>query len=193
VLKGDKKLGTDMHTINAKLIGCDRDTAKTFFYAMIYGSGDLNLGAVIGKNAAAGKAARERLMKGVPALGALVKAVHAKVAQRGYLVGLDGRHLKARAQNAALNTLLQSAGAVQMKRGLVILVDKLTEKGWEWGKDYAIVGLIHDEWQANVLPEKAEEYGETAAQSIRDAGTYYSFGCPLDGQYEVGDNWADTH
>jgi hypothetical protein len=193
VLRGDKKIGTDMHTINAKLIGCDRDTAKTFFYAMIYGSGDPNLGAVIGKNAGAGKAARERLMKGVPALGALVKAVHAKVEQRGYLVGLDGRRLRARAKNAALNTLLQSAGAVQMKRGLVILVDQLTEKGWVWGKDYAIVGLIHDEWQSNVLPEKAEEFGEVAARSIRDAGTYYDFKCPLDGQFKVGKTWKDTH
>jgi DNA polymerase I len=193
VLKGDKKLGTDMHTINAKLIGCDRDVAKTFFYAMIYGSGDPNLGAVIGKNAAAGKAARERLMKGVPALGALVAAVHKRVETKGYLIGLDGRRLRARAKNAALNTLLQSAGAVQMKRGLVILYDRLTSEWWEWGKDYSIVGLIHDEWQANVIPAKAEQYGQRAVQSIRDAGSYYAFKCPLDGQFKIGENWADTH
>jgi DNA polymerase-1 len=193
VLKGDKSKGTDMHTINAKLIGCDRDTAKVFFYAMIYGSGDQNLGVILGKSAAAGKAARERLMKGVPALGKLVEAIHKRVEKRGYLVGLDGRRLVARAKNAAVNTLLQSAGAVQMKRGLVILYDRLTEYGWEWGEVYTIVGLIHDEWQANVLAECADDYGEMAAQSIRDAGAFYNFLCPLDGQYKKGASWAETH
>lgn len=193
VLKGDKSKGTDMHTINAKLIGCSREVAKVFFYAMIYGSGDANLGVILGKSAAAGKAAKERLMKGVPALGKLVKAIEAAIETRGYLVGLDGRRLVARAKNAAVNTLLQSAGAVQMKRGLVILYDRLIERGWKWGEDFAIVGLIHDEWQANVTPDRADDYGEAACQSIRDAGTYYSFLCPLDGQYQKGASWAATH
>lgn len=197
ILRGDKKNGTDMHTLNAKAIGCDRDTAKTFFYAMIYGSGDANLGSVIGvqgkKARLAGAAAKDRLMKGVPALGKLVQAVGAKVAKRGYLIGLDGRRLKARSANAALNTLLQSAGAIQMKRGLVILVKSLSEAGLEWGRDYTIIGLIHDEWQANVRPEHVETYGELAVQAIRKAGEFYNFGCPLDGQWQKGMSWKETH
>lgn len=197
VLKGDKSNGTDMHTLNAKAIGCSRDAAKVFFYAMIYGAGDQKLGETLGfsgrRAAMEGKKARENLMKGVPALGSLVAAVRSRVEKRGYLIGLDGRRLTVRSPNAALNTLLQSAGAVQMKRGLVILFDRLIEAGWKWGADFAIVGLIHDEWQASVLPEKAEKYGELAAQSIRDAGTFYSFGCPLDGQYQIGQTWKDTH
>jgi DNA polymerase-1 len=193
VLKGDKSKGTDMHTLNAKAIGCSRDDAKVFFYAMIYGAGDAKLGETLKKGAAAGRVARANLMQGVPALGALVKAVHNRVETKGFLVGLDGRRLKARAKNAALNTLLQSAGAVQMKRGLVILWDALIAKGWEFGREFALVGLIHDEWQANVRPELADEYGQIAAQSIRDAGTYYSFKCPLDGQYQKGASWKDTH
>jgi DNA polymerase I-like protein with 3'-5' exonuclease and polymerase domains len=197
VLKGDKSNGTDMHTLNAKAIGCDRETVKTFFYAMIYGSGDYNLGVVLGasgrKATGVGKRGRDDLMKGVPALGKLVKAVEKRVEKRGYLIGLDGRRLQARAKNAALNTLLQSAGAVQMKRGLVLLYDALTAKGWEFGKEYSIVALVHDEWQTNVFPQLADEYGQAAVQAIRDAGTFYNFGCPLDGQYDKGENWKETH
>ena len=201
VLRGDKAAGTDMHTINMRSISrvfkCDRDTAKTFFYAMIYGSGTTNLGVVLG--APAGKArsigseAKASLLNGVPALGQLVSKVEAKIEKNGYLVGLDGRRLFTRSKNAALNTLLQSAGAVQMKRGLVILVDELTAKGWSWGKEFSIVGLIHDEWQANVLPDLADEYGQTAADAIRKAGEFYSFRCPLAGNYDKGSNWAETH
>lgn len=192
VLKGDKSQGTDMHTLNSKLVGCDRDTVKVFFYALIYGAGDGKLGEILG-NARKGKAARQRLMDGLPALGKLVNAVKNRIAKRGFLIGLDGRRLHARSENAALNTLLQSAGAVQMKRGLVILYDTLFAKGWEFGREYAIVGLIHDEWQANVKPELAQEYGEAAAEAIRAAGRYYSFRCPLDAQFQVGANWSETH
>jgi len=194
VLHGDKSSATDMHSINAKAIGCSRDDAKVFFYAMIYGAGDAKLAETLGqKSPAYGKQAREKLMKGVPALGGLIQGVQSRIAEVGFLRGLDGRRLRTRSKNAALNTLLQSAGAVQMKRGLVLLVDALTAKGWEFGREYAIVGLIHDEWQANVLPELAAQYGVTAVQSIRDAGTFYSFKCPLDGQSKVGLSWKDTH
>ena len=31
VLEGKKEDGTDMHTLNAKALGCDRNTAKTWF------------------------------------------------------------------------------------------------------------------------------------------------------------------
>jgi DNA polymerase I len=193
VLRGDKSRGTDMHTLNAKAIGCSRDEAKVFFYAMIYGAGDAKLGETLGKDAAYGKKARENLMKGVPALGALIKAVQDKMERVGYITGLDGRRLRARSRNAALNTLLQSAGAVQMKRGLVLLYDRCIERGWEWGKDFAIVALVHDEFQASVRPELADEYGQIAVQAIRDAGSFYSFKCPLDGQYKIGGSWKETH
>lgn len=198
VLRGDKAKGTDMHTINAKAILAARDVAKVFFYAMIYGSGDPNLGnilGVVGKRASsAGAQARAALMRAVPALKKLVDAVGNAVDKRGYITGLDGRRLRARAKNAALNTLLQSAGAVQMKRALVILYDALTGSlQWQFGREFAIVGLIHDEWQASVMPQYANDYGRLAVSAIRDAGSYYSFRCPLDGQYEKGQTWAETH
>ncbi len=193
VLRGDKAEGTDMHTINATLLGCDRETAKVFFYAMIYGAGIAKLAAILGVSVKEAAIRKERLLNGVPALGALIKAVAAKIEKQGYVVGLDGRRLVTRSANAALNTLLQSAGAIQMKRGLVILYDTLTTLGWKWGRDFTIVGLIHDEWQSNVRPELAEEFGARAVTAIRDAGSFYSFRCPLDGQFKVGQTWRDTH
>jgi DNA polymerase-1 len=192
VLEGDKAHGTDMHSINARAIGCDRDTAKVFFYAMIYGAGDRKLGEIVG-NPNQGTAAKKRLMKGVPALGALIKTVQRRIDTRGYIVGLDGRRLHARSTNAALNTLLQSAGAIQMKRALVILYDTLTNLGWRFGEEYSIVGLIHDEWQANVKPNLETAYRAVAEESIREAGRYYSFKCPLDAQSKAGANWSETH
>ena len=197
VLRGNKSVGTDMHTINARFMSSTRDAAKIFFYAMIYGSGDHNLGTVLGivgrAASTAGKAARAALMKGVPALGKLFKAVEKKFRQQKFITGLDGRPLSAKAMNAILNTLLQSAGAIQMKRGLVILYDSLEAKGWRFGDEYAIALLVHDELQASVRPHLADEYGETASEAIRAAGRFYNFRCPLDAQYNKGATWRETH
>jgi len=41
--------------------------------------------------------------------------------KKGWVTGLDGRKLHIRSEHSALNTLLQSAGAVVMKKALVLL------------------------------------------------------------------------
>ncbi|MDX0139276.1 DNA polymerase [Sinorhizobium meliloti] len=199
VLEGKKELGTDMHTMNAKALGCDRDTAKTWFYAFIYGSGDFNLGCILGVKGTkqqitnAGKTSRAKFLKALPALNKLVSAVKAKCKTQGWIKGLDGRVLNVRSEHSALNTLLQSAGAIQMKRALVILDNQLQEMGLIPGVHYEFVGNIHDEWQIEVDEDKATLVGKTAANAIRLAGEYYQFRCPLAGNYDVGNNWNETH
>jgi len=198
ILEGKKEDGTDMHTLNAKALGCDRDTAKTWIYAMLYGSGDYNLGFVLGVRgsqaqvAGAGKAARNKLMKAFPALKKLVDACKARAGD-GKLKGLDGRFVPIRSAHSALNTLLQSAGAIIMKKGLVILDANLQELGLTPGVHYEFVGNIHDEWQISCNPDISELVGKTATQAILLAGEALGFRCPLKGNYDVGSNWAETH
>lgn len=190
VLKGDKSAGTDMHSINSRVLGCDRDTAKTWFYAFIYGAGNSKLGSILGKGAQAGGVSRKRFLQSLPALAQLTQRVSERASSRGFLLGLDGRRLAVRSSHSALNTLLQSAGAVFMKQALVILDQHLQDM--IPGK-YEFVANVHDEWQIEVDEEHAEYVGQSAVQSIRDAGAHYDFKCPLDGNYTVGRTWADTH
>ena len=202
VLEGNKALGTDMHTMNAKALSlsetsiCTRDTAKTWFYAFIYGSGDQNLGKILGYPGdlmKIGRRARANFLKALPALKKLIDAVQAKAKAQGWIKSLDGWHLVVRSQHSALNTLLQSAGAIQMKRALVILDNALQAMGFVPGVHYEFVANVHDEWQIEVDEDKAEIVGQTAADAIRLAGEYYGFRCPLAGNYDVGETWNDTH
>ena len=39
----------------------------------------------------------------------------------------------------------------------------------------------------------ADEVGKLAVQSIKDAGSYFNFRCPLDAEFKIGKTWADTH
>lgn len=198
VLEGDKSQGTDMHSVNARALECDRPTAKVWFYAFVYGAGDAKLGFILGaKNPTQakklGKQSRRKFLKNLPALGKLVEAVKGRVNQKGFLKGLDGRRLRIRSDHAALNTLLQSAGAIIMKEALVILDADLQAAGYVPGVNYEFVGNIHDEWQIEADEEIAEDVGRTARAAIQKAGETLSFKCPLDGDYKIGDSWANTH
>lgn len=199
VLEGKKEEGTDMHTLNARALGCERETAKTWFYAFIYGAGDYKLGlTVMGlasrpKLIAAGKRDRAKFLAGLPAMGKLVKAVGRAIKTRGFLFGLDGRKLRIRSEHAALNTLLQSAGAVLMKKAQVILDADLQAAGLVPGRDYEFVITYHDEWQIESLPHLAKQVGALAADAIRKAGEFFAFRCPLKGNFDIGNNWAETH
>lgn len=184
----------DIHTVNQKAAGLPtRDNAKTFIYAFLYGAGDEKIGQIIGKGKSAGRKLKKQFLAKTPALAKLKDAVERVVKKRGYLIGLDGRHLKIRSTHAALNTLLQSAGALIMKKALVILDKSLQDKGYVPGRDYEFLANVHDEWQIEALPEIAEDVGKTAVEAIRKAGEHFKFRCQLDGEYRVGKSWAETH
>lgn len=143
---------------------------------------------------------KAKFLKNLPALKTLLNRVKAKVKQKGYLLGIDKRVLKVREQYKALNVLLQSAGAIVMKKALCILYDDCVQRGWikdTWylspdDKVYFVLN-IHDEYQAEVKPEIVDEYSKLAVQAIEKASKVLNYRCPLTGEAKVGSNWAETH
>ena len=184
----------DVHTVNQKAAGLEtRDQAKTFIYALLYGAGDEKIGNIAGGNAQLGQQLKRKFFSSLPALARLQTDVQRKVKHGGELKGLDGRILPIRSSHAALNMLLQSAGAVCMKVALIQLFHLLNGLRWQHGREYAFVANIHDEFQAEVTPDKAEVFGKLAVESIQHAGKQLKLNVPLDGEYKIGNNWAETH
>lgn len=193
---GEILLTGDIHTANQEAAGLTtRSQAKTFIYAFLYGAGDAKIGTVVGGDAAAGKRLKVKFLRSLPALGKLVESVkHA--ATRGYLIGLDGRQLHVRSSHAALNTLLQSAGALICKKWLLILEEDLQAEGYKhgWDGDYAFCAWIHDEVQIACRSETiANRVAELAKDAVRKAGEHFSFRCQLAGDAKIGTNWSQTH
>ena len=187
-------LNGDIHTRNQQMAGLStRAEAKRFIYAFTYGGGDSLIGNIVGGDAKEGKAIKKRFLQGLPKLGILIQRVQKRIKEKSYLKGIDGRILKVREQYKGLNVLLQSCGAIVMKKALCILFLDCLAKGWEVNKDFAFVLNVHDEYQAEVRPELVEEYKVMAVEAIRKAGEYFHFRCPLDGEAKVGDSWYDTH
>jgi len=184
----------DVHTANQQAAGLPtRDNAKTFIYAFLYGAGDEKIGQIVGKGAKEGKRLKESFLKKTPALKRLKDAVAFKVKQHGFLTGIDGRKLKVRSEHAALNTLLQSAGALLVKQATVNLYQELTRRGYVWGTDWAMVAHVHDEYQLHVRTELAEEVSKVAVWSFQQAGRDFDWRCPLDGEAKLGANWKECH
>lgn len=179
----------DIHTANQNAAGLEsRDKAKTFIYAFIYGAGSKKIGSIIGGSERDGERTKEKFLRATPSLRSLREKVE-RVAQRRWVRGLDQRKIIIRHPHAALNTLLQGAGAIVMKYALTILEQYVINKRI---KAFPVVN-VHDEFQYEVEESRAEEFGRLAVQSIIDAGKQLNVRCPLNGEYKIGNNWSETH
>ena len=190
----DKKFTTevvdgDIHTANQKAAGLDtRDQAKTFIYAFIYGAGAAKIGQVVGGNASKGQELIDSFLSNTPSLKIFRERVD-RASQRGYLVGLDGRHLMIRNRHAAVNLLIQGAGAVICKQWL-ININKLYK---ERKVKASLVASIHDEYQHEVYNPHAELFGELTKKAMKQTEKDLKVLCPLGSEYKIGKTWAQTH
>lgn len=180
----------DVHTKNQKAAGLEtRPQAKTFIYAFLYGAGAEKIGSIAGGGSKRGQELIDAFLANTPALAELKAQVVRIVKDKGSLPGLDGRRLWVRSEHAALNTLLQGAGAIVMKQALILLAEGLTEQNL----DGIIVANVHDEWQIECSEEDADAVGKLGVQAIAKAGNVLGLRCPLTGEYKIGQTWADTH
>jgi len=182
-------LDGDIHTYNMNMAGLsNRDQAKTFIYGFLYGAGDAKIGDIVGGTAKHGKKIKATFFKSIPKLEKLITQIkHAS--SRGYLKGLDGRKVKVKSEHSAPNYLLQSAGAIVMKKALVLLYTSASKENL----DFTFVGNIHDEYQTQVLEKHSERFGVLAVEAIVNAGLALNMNCPLDGESKIGNNWYECH
>jgi DNA polymerase I-like protein with 3'-5' exonuclease and polymerase domains len=180
----------DIHTANQNAAGLQtRNEAKTFIYAFLYGAGSTKIGTIVGGSAKEGQRLIDNFLHNTPTLAKLRKRVSEAFSKRGRLQGLDGRKLLVRSEHSALNTLLQGAGAIVMKKAVVILFKDLTKRRIP----FKLVANVHDEWQIEVPEQHAVEVGQSGVRAIELAGREFKMNCPLTGEYKVGNNWKETH
>lgn len=212
-LTGDKKLGTDLHSINQRRVGlATRTVAKNFFYGCIlFGAGLPKTAKIMGNGATVkdARAKKEEFLNEMPLLAELIEAEKAKWREtatktwnvkyhqweykNGYIVGLDGRPILVEFEKDILVYYLQSDEAVQMAAAYCVLHKWLERAGYAWGTDYGFVIWYHDEWQIECRKEIAHHVAELADEAIAWAGRFFGIQCPHEGESKIGRNWAETH
>ena len=185
----EEVLNGDIHTANMKMAGLtDRDQAKTFIYAFMYGAGASKIGKIVGKGAKEGQQLIDRFLSNMPALKRVRDGV-TKAGMRGKIKGIDGRLLHVRSPHAALNTLLQGAGAVVCKLWLVNMNKRIQSTG----VDAKLVASIHDEYQYEVAKKDVKKFGSITKDAMKDTEQQLQMKCPLDNEWKEGTTWAETH
>lgn len=207
LVKGKKEDGTDVHSVARDIVGFySRDETKRVEYGWLYGAGDAKLGAITADDAfkagssiryehlgitpgkrtpspsKVGEAVRVKLLKGFVGLNALTTDVRFRARRDGKLKGLDGRTLWVRSPHSALNLLLQSAGAILIKKAWTL-----------FDPGIRVVMQVHDEWQVECPPDEADDIGKHIGECVQKAGELLGFRCPLASDYHVGKSWAETH
>tara|TARA_R110002020_G_scaffold131776_5_gene294512 strand:- start:4156 stop:5796 length:1641 start_codon:yes stop_codon:yes gene_type:complete len=180
----------DVHTANQNMAGLDnRDQAKTFIYALLYGAGDAKIGAVVNGSAKDGAQLRSRFMANMPAYKRLSEAVIRKGGSEGKLKALDGRVLRVRSGHASLNTLIQGSSAVLMKKWFMYVDHHLRRRKLQ----SKIVAMIHDELVLESCKKDVDASKECVILSISQVNKAYGLRCRLDCDVQVGDNWSEIH
>lgn len=183
----------DPHQFNADLLGIERDPVKNVFYAFIYGAANEKLGWTGNtklvdpkeqKNF--GASIRRKLIKYTPGLKELTDAI---AAEGDWLQTIDGGYVRCFSPHARINYKLQSAGGIVMKQASIFIEERIKAKGYDALK----VNDVHDESQHDCDYRCAEEVGKLKVQALQDAGEELGFRVPLDGEYKIGLNWAETH
>lgn len=190
LMKGNKADGTDPHSIHAQAISTvhpvSRDGGKPITYAFLYGAGDAKLGAMVDGDVTKGKKVRAALLRHVNGLGPLVKELQKRVRQSGNLYPFRERRVGIRSPHSALNTLLQTSGAICMKYFTVYLVEEL-------GNRAILSGHIHDEVQSSILVQDKQAFSDAVRLAGERTTEHLGVAIPLTFSAKFGTNWADTH
>lgn len=196
-----------------------RDNAKTFIYAFLYGAGDAKIGTIVGGSKKEGKALKKSFLENTPVISSLRESIEGALIhsqsfnqatrkfdikwKRRWIKGLDGRKIHVRSPHSALNSLLQSAGALVCKAWVVecerVMVEELGYyHGWYKDDgtvgDFCFMAWVHDELQVACVNTKvAEDFLAASKKAIITIGERFNFRCPLDTDGKIGDTWKECH
>ena len=165
-----------------------RNISKTLVYSILYGAGGAKVGSTVGGGAKKGNQLIDSFLDNTPALKKL-KAKVDKLAAKGYVPGLDGRKVWVRSEHAALNSLLQSAGAIIAKQWIICLTDNLKAAKI----DYKLLAFVHDEVCIEGYEKDAQQIVDIVVASAKEAGEKLNFRCPVGAEGHIGRTWADVH
>lgn len=194
LISGDKKLGTDPHSVNKRRLGdlcVDRDRAKTFIFSFLNGAGAGKVAEIFGCTLQEAAQVLDGYVKAYPGLEKLKQVFIPADVERGYFVGIDGRLVRADSEHKMIGMYLQNMESVLMKYAWADWDEKIKKLKLP----ARCVNWVHDEWVTEVQGDKdiAEEVGRIQSNSIKEVAERFSLRCPMSGEFKIGRNWLEVH
>lgn len=149
----------DQHSLNAKKLGISRSDAKSFTYAVLYGSSANKIVKMLGVSKDKATELIESFWEGNPALNELKKNLtkHWESNNKKYIWGIDKRKVPTRSKHSIINALFQSGGVIVTKYTLVYAFQEFERLGYcidpfKGKPDIGEMISYHDEAQLAVNP-----------------------------------------
>lgn len=194
LISGNKKDGTDPHSMNQRALGemCkSRDAAKTVIYTWLNGGGAGKIAHILGCTVPQARLAIARFIESYPGLDRLYKEQIPADAKRGYFVGIDGRKVIYGQEHGMMAGYLQNAEAILLKSAAWLALQKAEQL-----VPVKLLNLVHDEIQIEVQSSNkmvAARVGGVFTEELRRTGEYYGLRCPIAGNMTIGKTWRDAH
>lgn len=189
LLNGNKNDGTDIHSLNGKRAGIDREEAKGVFYGYLFGAGVAKTASQLGVSNKQAEIIRGRFEAGLPALTTLISTLNKLYHMYGYIVGIDGGRVYCTSPHMLLVYLLQNFEAILMKVAMCYAYDSFKKEKL----DARFVTIQHDEFQTVVREDHAQRVAQILEESLVKAGTFIGSLCPIKGKAQIGKTWYHTH
>jgi DNA polymerase I-like protein with 3'-5' exonuclease and polymerase domains len=189
----------------SKLHTALREGSKSFRYGFLFGMRAKRAGEILATIIRAarqvdpsyrapstnGSQALQRFEAATPGLRQLRESLEIQAAQKGWVLGLDGRRVPTGAQYKALNRIVTSAEAIVCKRWLINVYAELHARfRYGWNGDVVITAWVHDELVCCARPELAEQVGEIMIRHAKEPGEFYDLRVPLDAEYTISRSWS---
>lgn len=197
--------GEDPHTVTAEAIGCDRQTAKSANFGLLYGSGPAglrNYAGGMGITMTQERAAeiRDEWLGAFQGVAEWQQNNAAEADRTKYdkwaetRIPLSGmrRYLQGDMNRLTVrcNTPIQGAGAAILKCALGNLWPKVKAAGEDTVR---IAAAVHDEILLLVREDAAEEWAATLKQVMEDAEAKWLGKIPALAEVSVGKTWSEVH
>ena len=145
----------DIHTMTAKKIGTDRDTAKSSKYCLAYGGQPPTLAKTINKSVSEATQIFDLYWIAAKPLKTVKDLFTEKWKKTGkkYIIGLDGRKLHVRSAHSIVNLLFQNAGVTAAKRAAIWWDRHIVKEGITSAE---MIIMYHDEQQTQDLISNVE-------------------------------------
>lgn len=183
-------LSADPHSANQKDFGLpSRSLAKTITYATLMGAGDARIASEAKVPLKEARATKALFFEKIPELPKLINKLKAQLKRTGRIQLCDGSWISVSSDHMVIPYLLQGDESKIMKRAMWTIFSTCKKERI----DALQVGMIHDELQFDVLKEHVNRFIEICLNAFEEAGRFFKYNIPTEGDAKVGKSWAETH
>lgn len=169
-----------------------KPAAKKAIYTILMGGGDAKIASdQVQFGWSPPKDIRSRVIKSIPGFAELISKLQAELSKTGRITLCDGTRLIVSSPHMVIPYLLQGDESRLMKQAMIYVDEEIRRR--KYVQEILKVGDIHDEWQSRVRTELVSEYIDFALPCFLRAGDSFDYLIPIEGDANVGDNWAETH